>query len=80
VEANAEIARKWFERGASQDNAASYNGLGLLYLEGLGGLEKDQQQAIVNFKEAASRDHGGGLFNLAEQYLSKSCRFASSSS
>ncbi|KAI8905890.1 hypothetical protein EDD86DRAFT_211043 [Gorgonomyces haynaldii] len=69
VQQNLEVARKWFERGVAQDNGASYNGLGMMYLEGLGGLEVDTKLGLKYLNEAAQKGDVKGTFNLAEQLM-----------
>eukprot|EP00842_Homolaphlyctis_polyrhiza_P006569 jgi/Hompol1/6913/HPOL_002365-RA len=71
VEANPELAREWFERGISQDNGASYNGLAMMYMKGTVGLEKDEAKAHKYLVEAANRDDVDGMVNLAEYLMRK---------
>jgi SEL1 protein len=69
VEQDEETARKWFERGVSQDNPASYTGLGLMYMNGQGGLEKEYQKGLQLLNEAALMGHALGKVFLAEELL-----------
>ncbi|CAG8470194.1 17388_t:CDS:10 [Racocetra fulgida] len=71
---NNKTARDWFIRGAKKENAASYNGLGLMHLEGLKHNDKDivpenRETAMELFKAAASREHADAQVNLGLMYL-----------
>lgn len=66
VEANAVLARKWFERGSMQDNWMSKSGLGMMYLNGEAGLEKNIRIGVQYLELAASHDHPNAMIKIAE--------------
>lgn len=71
VEIDVETARKWFERGVSQDNPASHTGLGLMYMNGIAGLEKNYEEGLKLLNDAATFGHPYGKVLLAEEMMSK---------
>ena len=71
VEADAETARKWFERGASQGNPTSFAFLGIMYQNGVAGLPKDLNLGLENIKKAAAKGSNFGKVLLAEHMLRK---------
>ncbi|KAJ3259573.1 ERAD-associated protein [Boothiomyces macroporosus] len=68
VEPDIERARKWFERGVSQDNAASHYGLALMYMDGVG-IPKDFARALRLLNEASTMGSNEARVLLAEQLL-----------
>ena len=71
VEADEETARKWFERGASQGNPASFAFLGLMHKTGAAGLKKDLEVGLEYIKKAAAKGSNFGKLMLAEHLLRK---------
>lgn len=71
VAVNENIARQWFERGASQDNPASTTYLGKMHLEGAGGLEKSEEKYEEYLERASSLGHAYGKILLAERLLQR---------
>ena len=69
VAADNTTARRWFEKGAQHNEATSLNGLGLLSLEGTGGLPKDLKRAYQYFLKAAEQNNANAQANLGELYL-----------
>ncbi|KAI8899975.1 hypothetical protein BC833DRAFT_656626 [Globomyces pollinis-pini] len=69
VDVDVEIARRWFERGVSQDNAMSYYGLALMTLDGIAGIEKDYKTGLHLLNEAAQLGSGEAKVYLAEELL-----------
>lgn len=61
-------ARCWFLKAAKQGFARSQNELGLLYEDGEG-VEQDNEQAKYWFELAAKNGHAGGMNNLAAVYM-----------
>ncbi len=60
---NYEQQRLWAERGAKKGDAACFNSLGLLYLNGYG-TKEDDEKAYRNFCEADARGNKFGSYNL----------------
>jgi SEL1 protein len=71
VKEDHEIARKWFERGASQDNPASTTYLAKMYLEGVGGLEKSKEKYEYYLNLASTLGHAYGKVLLGELLMEK---------
>lgn len=65
VAPNPNMARKWFERGAAQNNDASHNGLGMMYLRGEAGLELDIRLGLEHLNIAAGNEFPMAMSNLA---------------
>ena len=63
-----ESARAHFKFAADQGDAGGQNGLGLLYATGLGGLPKDDREAVRLYKLAADQGHANGQVNLGLFY------------
>ena len=67
-------AAEWFDRAASQGDAAAKNNLGLMYLDGQG-VASDPKKAIRCFREAADMNDTKAQFNLALSYeTGRGCR------
>lgn len=61
----------WLSRGAEQGDAESYNGLGVIYQQGLG-VDKNMKKAAEYFEASASqapRPSAEGCINLAKMHL-----------
>ncbi|KAI9358927.1 hypothetical protein DFJ73DRAFT_905064 [Zopfochytrium polystomum] len=69
VKQDNDTARKWFERGEELDNPASLHQLGLMYLEGVAGLEKDVTKAFSYFTASANMDVPEAQVSAAEMTL-----------
>lgn len=63
---DAEAAAIWFKRGIRLQDRASENGLGALHLLGIGGVEKDEEQAVKLFKSAAEKRLSHAQLNMAK--------------
>ena len=60
---HAEIS-KWLTKAAEQgDTSCQYN-VGMMYLEGLGGVTQDHQEALKWFQKAAGQGHQGAKYLL----------------
>ncbi|KAJ3324954.1 ERAD-associated protein [Boothiomyces sp. JEL0866] len=70
VEPDIARARLWFERGVSQDNAASHYGLALMYMDGIG-VEKDYVRALRLLNDASTMGSNEARVLMAEQILGK---------
>ena len=70
VPSNEIIARKWFERGISQKNAASFTGLAVMILNGAAGLEINNEKAINLLTEASNLGHAEAKVYLARELSS----------
>ena len=68
VKQSYDQAAKWFQRGVANGDSTSQNGMGLLYLHGLG-LPKDELKAAEYFRTAADQDHPSAQVNLAKLLL-----------
>ncbi|KAJ3274811.1 ERAD-associated protein [Terramyces sp. JEL0728] len=68
VEPDIDRARQWFERGVSQDNAASHYGLALMYMGGVG-VPKDYAGALRLLNDGSSMGSNEARVLLAEQML-----------
>ena len=60
-------ARYWFEKAASQGNAAGNVGCGIIYQYGLG-VEQSDKTAYEYYSKAAEMGDAEGQFRLAEMY------------
>ncbi|KAA8910775.1 hypothetical protein FN846DRAFT_508504 [Sphaerosporella brunnea] len=61
-------AFRWFKRGVTCGDANSQNGLGFMYLNGLG-VKEDREKASKYFKSAASQDFPVAQVNFAKMLL-----------
>jgi SEL1 protein len=71
VEANAVIAKMWFDRGAEYDDRESHNGLGLIYRDGLLDGKKDLKKALHHFGLAATQELAEAQVNLGKHHYSE---------
>ncbi|UZJ51868.1 hypothetical protein CBS101457_001188 [Exobasidium rhododendri] len=65
VHRNHARAWVWFSRGADQGDPESYNGLGLMFRDGLG-IPRDVKKAAEYFEAAAGAHSVDGCINLAK--------------
>jgi SEL1 protein len=64
-------ALRWFDLGSSCGNANSQNGLGFLYLHGIG-VKEDRNKAAALFRAAATQDDPRAQVNFAKMLLENS--------
>ncbi|KAH6565179.1 hypothetical protein BASA60_010009 [Batrachochytrium salamandrivorans] len=69
VELDMVKARKWYERGVAQDNGASFYGLGIMYMNGLGDLPKDEIRGVKLLNQAINHDNTDAMVHLAEHLM-----------
>ncbi|KAK5664841.1 ERAD-associated protein [Batrachochytrium dendrobatidis] len=69
VEVDLVKARMWYERGVAQDGAASFTGLGVMYMKGLGGLPKDEAKGVKLFEQGVAHDNADAMVYLAEHLM-----------
>ena len=62
-------AREWFEIASNNGNPQATYQLGLFYSEGIGGLDKNPEQAYKYFKTASDAGNLSARLNLALLYL-----------
>ncbi|KAJ1547289.1 ERAD-associated protein [Nowakowskiella sp. JEL0078] len=67
---NTAAARDWFEKGAKLENPMSWNGLGMMHMDGVAGLPKNTNQAVKYFTNAAKHDNPDAQVHLGEIMLS----------
>lgn len=68
VPQNFHRAWVWFQRGKDQGDAESFNGLGVMYKNGLD-IPKDNRKAAEYFEAAATGHNSAGCINIAKIYL-----------
>lgn len=68
VEPNNKTALKWFIRGVRLDDPVAWNGLGMMYMEGVEVI-RNYDQAIHLFKLAAEKEYSEAQVNLGLIYL-----------
>ncbi|RGB40885.1 hypothetical protein C1646_636746 [Rhizophagus diaphanus] len=68
VEQDNKTALKWFIRGVRLDDPASWNGLGIMHMEGIE-VPKNLEQAMRLFKFAAEKEYTEAQVNLGLIYL-----------
>ncbi|GAA6035230.1 hypothetical protein JCM8097_006429 [Rhodosporidiobolus ruineniae] len=68
VGANYAKAFLWFQRGSTQGDRESVNGLGIMYRDGLG-VERDLPKANAFFHAAAQQDHAEAQVNLGKYHF-----------
>lgn len=68
VKQNPVLARMWFERGAEYGNPECYNGLGIIWRDGLVDGKKDVKKAIMYFLDAASEGLAEAQVNLGKHH------------
>ncbi|GAA5988858.1 hypothetical protein JCM11641_005045 [Rhodosporidiobolus odoratus] len=68
VGANYAKAFLWFQRGRTQEDRESANGLGVMYRDGLG-VERDMKKAIAYFQAAAQHDLAEAQVNLGKYHF-----------
>ncbi len=56
-DANPQRGLQYFEESAQRGNNQGHNSLGMIYKNGLGGLDTDFTKAVANFEAAASLKH-----------------------
>lgn len=66
-----QVASVWFRRGVQLQDRISENGLGVLHLLGLGGVDKDEDQAIKLFKSASEKRLSHAQLNMAKVLIDK---------
>ncbi|GAA5916071.1 hypothetical protein JCM6882_008305 [Rhodosporidiobolus microsporus] len=66
--ANYAKAFLWFQRGKTQGDRESHNGLGIMYRDGLG-VERDMKKALAYFAAAAQQDHADAQVNLGKYHF-----------
>ncbi|GAA5831897.1 hypothetical protein JCM11251_003924 [Rhodosporidiobolus azoricus] len=66
--ANYAKAFLWFQRGRSQGDRESHNGLGIMFRDGLG-VERDLKKALAYFAAAAQQDHVDAQVNLGKYHF-----------
>ena len=62
-------AVEYYRRAAKADYSFAQRSLGLMYLEGCGGLPKDDLEAIRLFREAANSGLAAAQYNLGMMYI-----------
>jgi len=62
-------AFRWFLSAAKADHAHSQFAVGLMYFDGRGGLQKDDQQAISWLTKAAKQQHVISMVKLGDMHL-----------
>ncbi|KAI8813242.1 hypothetical protein BJ742DRAFT_906854 [Cladochytrium replicatum] len=70
VQADNATARIYFEKGLKLESDVAMNGLGIMYLDGSAGLNKDVQRAAELFQQAAIMNNGDAQVNMGELLLS----------
>ncbi|HNX67553.1 MAG TPA: tetratricopeptide repeat protein [Bacteroidales bacterium] len=66
----------WFQKSASQGNDIGQNGLGYLYQNGYGGVDRDTSKANNWFLKSAVQGNSDSQFWLGENlFLSGNCLF-----
>jgi len=68
VETNYAKSLEWFRRGITAGDAGSQNGLGLMYLYGLG-VPRDAHKAADFFRAAADQDYSPAQVNIGVLFL-----------
>ena len=63
-------SREWLERAISGEHPEAMDMLGLMYWQGIGGLERDPFKAFQLFERASEFDLAMSMFNLGLMYLS----------
>ncbi|GAA6007079.1 hypothetical protein JCM11491_001501 [Sporobolomyces phaffii] len=69
VPANARKAFLWFKRGTTRGDRESHNALGVMYRDGLGGLERNLKVALLHFHAAAQQDLADAQVNLGKYHF-----------
>lgn len=64
-------AKMWFLRGVALGDAIAHNGLALMYLIGLGPIQRDLTKAEELFKAAADNEHHGAQINLGKMLAAR---------
>lgn len=64
------VAKEWLEKAAKKGDASSQNGLGIMYLRGIGG-EKDLNKSEYYYRLAANQNHENAQLQLALILLNK---------
>ncbi|KQX02294.1 tetratricopeptide repeat protein [Acinetobacter sp. ULE_I057] len=67
---DANVAKEWLEKAAKKGDAPSQNGLGIMYLRGIGG-EKNLNKSEYYYRLAANQDHENAQLQLALILLNK---------
>jgi TPR repeat protein len=60
---HAEV-HKWLTKAAEQGDPSCQYNVGMMYLEGLGGVTQDHQEALKWFQKAAGQGHQGANYLL----------------
>ncbi|BGP12880.1 hypothetical protein JCM10213_005166 [Rhodosporidiobolus nylandii] len=68
VSVNYAKAFLFFQRGRTQGDRESNNGLGIMYRDGLG-VERDMQKAVAYFQAASQQDHADAQVNLGKYHF-----------
>ncbi|TCD60621.1 ERAD-associated protein [Steccherinum ochraceum] len=68
VKQDAAMARMWFERGADYGDKECYNGLGIIWRDGLVDGKKDTKKAAGYFMSAASQELADAHVQLGKLY------------
>lgn len=68
-----ELAKMWFDRGAEYGERESHNGLGIIWRDGLGLVDKkgDMKKALGYFTAAAGQDLAEAQVNLGKYHYRK---------
>jgi SEL1 protein len=68
---DAAVAKMWFERGVEFGDREAYNGLGIIWRDGLVRGKVDIQKAINYFREAANAELAEAQVNLGKILFGK---------
>lgn len=68
VEINYSKAAEWFKKSADQGYPGGQASLGFLYLNGLGGLEKDPKLGFEWIQKSVEQEDARGWFTLGQYY------------
>ncbi|KAI8822620.1 uncharacterized protein EV422DRAFT_566297 [Fimicolochytrium jonesii] len=70
VDVNLDAARKWFEKGAEDENGVCLHGLAVMYIEGLG-VPRDPAKGLSYLNLAAKKDHADAQVRLGKMYFAR---------